>query len=65
MRLMELKINETNVIELDIMELPDSCVVVINDGKVKLAELPPHAETKIITHKGRVTRVKWDEGEEF
>jgi hypothetical protein len=28
-------------------------------------ELPQHGETKIITHQGKVKRVKFDEGEEF
>ncbi|MGG0666743.1 XtrA/YqaO family protein [Viridibacillus arvi] len=32
---------------------------------MKLAELPPFAETKIYTHQGKVQRVKWDEGETF
>lgn len=61
----ELKISNTGILNLDIMELPESCVIVLSKGVAKLAELPAHAETKIITHQGRVKRVKWDEGEEF
>ncbi len=53
------------MLELDIMELPRSCVLVISDGKAKVAELPVHAETSIVTYKGKVKRVNFDEGEEF
>ncbi|OMC83342.1 XtrA/YqaO family protein [Viridibacillus sp. FSL H8-0123] len=65
MRLKELEIDSQNNLILDIMELPKSCVIVLSEGKVKLAELPPFAETKIYTHQGKVQRVKWDEGETF
>ncbi|APC46474.1 hypothetical protein [Aeribacillus phage AP45] len=65
MRLKELKINpSTMVLELNIMELNNKAIVIC-DGKVKIADLPSHGETKIITHQGKVKRVKWDEGEEF
>nr|WP_239027709.1 XtrA/YqaO family protein [Sporosarcina limicola] len=47
------------------MELSESCVIVISDGKAKMAELPLHADMTIKTYKGIVTRVNWDEGEEF
>ena len=40
------------------------CVVYCN-GKAKLTKLPVHGETKVITHQGKVKRVKFDEGEEF
>jgi len=30
-----------------------------------MAELPAQAETWIITHQGKVKRVKWEEGEDF
>jgi len=65
MRLKELEIDSQNILKLDIMELPKSCVIVLSEGKVRLAELPPFAETKIYTHQGKVQRVKWDEGETF
>ncbi|PSL42149.1 hypothetical protein B0H99_101397 [Planomicrobium soli] len=65
MRLQDVNISETGELKLDIMELPKSCVIIFNEGRVKLTELPPHAETKIVTHQGKVTRVKWDEGENF
>lgn len=40
------------------------CVVYCK-GKEKLTTLPTHGETKVITYKGNVKRVKFDEGEEF
>ncbi|MGB5945331.1 XtrA/YqaO family protein [Paenisporosarcina sp.] len=65
MRMREINISTNGVVELDIMELPPSCVAIISKGKAKMSELPAFAETKITTHQGKVTRVKWDEGEEF
>ncbi|MEH7223874.1 XtrA/YqaO family protein [Bacillus sp. JJ1566] len=66
MRLKDLKINPTNLkLEIDIMEYNNSFAIVVCDGKARLTELPEHGETKIITHQGKVKRVKFDEGEEF
>lgn len=65
MRMQEVKISETGMLELDIMELPNNCILVIGDGKAKIAALPVHAETSIITYKGKVKRVNFDEGEDF
>ncbi|WP_318837550.1 XtrA/YqaO family protein [Psychrobacillus glaciei] len=47
------------------MGLPPSCVIVICDRKVKLRELPPHREYKMVTHQGKVKRMGREEGEEF
>jgi hypothetical protein len=47
------------------MKLKESITMVVCDGKAKLTKLPPHGETKIVTHQGKIKRVKWDEGEEF
>ena len=58
-------ISETEELKLDIMELSLSCVLNIPEGRVKIGELPPHAETRIKTHDGKVKRVNFDEGEEF
>lgn len=66
MRLKNVTINpESSRLELDIMQLPESFVVVVCEGKARLTELPTHGETKIVTHQGKVKRVKFDEGEEF
>ena len=65
MRLQDVKISETGILKLDIMELPKSCVLLISEGKVKIGELPKHAQTTIKTYDGKVKRVNFDEGEEF
>ncbi len=52
-------------LELDIMEQKGSFAIVVCDGKARLTQLPEHGETKIITHQGKVKRVKFDEGEDF
>lgn len=65
MRLQDVEISETGELKLDIMELPKNCIFVISGGKVKMAELQPHAETKIFTHQGQVKRVRFEEGEDF
>lgn len=65
MRMTEVKIFETGELKLDIMSLPTNCIIVISEGRAKMAELPEHAETKIFTYKGKVSRVKFEEGEDF
>ncbi|WP_367619240.1 XtrA/YqaO family protein [Planococcus shenhongbingii] len=64
-RLQEVKISETEILELDIMELPRSCVLLISKGRVKIGELPSHAQTTFKTHNGKVKCVNFDEEEEF
>lgn len=66
MKLQEIKINvDAMKLEVDIIEQKGSFVIVVCSGKAKLTTLPHHGETKIITHQGKVKRVKFDEGEEF
>ncbi|MEK3726736.1 XtrA/YqaO family protein [Lysinibacillus sp. FSL W8-0953] len=60
-----IKVGVDGNLYLDIMELPETCVIVLSKGVAKLTELPAYAETKSITHQGQVKCVKWDEGEEF
>jgi hypothetical protein len=65
LRLNDLEINpSTQKLEIDIME-EKSFVIVVSNGKARKTELPTHGETKIITHQGKVKRVKFDEGEDF
>ncbi|KIL46952.1 hypothetical protein KP77_25210 [Jeotgalibacillus alimentarius] len=64
MRMKELKIDNNGCLNIDIMEL-DNCAVIIDKGKAKLIKLTPHGEARIITHQGRVKRVKFEEGEDF
>ncbi|WP_431189195.1 XtrA/YqaO family protein [Cytobacillus firmus] len=47
------------------MEQKGSFAVVVCNGKARMTGLPSYGETKIITHQGKVKRVKFDEGEEF
>ncbi|MBU8773202.1 XtrA/YqaO family protein [Cytobacillus oceanisediminis] len=66
MRLQNLEIDPSTMkLEIDIMEQKGSFAIVVCNGKARLTELPPHGETKIITHQGIVKRVKFDEGEDF
>jgi len=61
----EIELRDKDKLEVDIMEIPSSCVVVICDGKAKIRELPPFGEYKIVTHQGKVKRMRREEGEEF
>ena len=65
MRMQLVDISETGELKLDIMELPINCVLVISEGKAKIAVLPSHANTSIVTYKRKVKRVNFDEGEDF
>jgi Phage-like element PBSX protein XtrA len=66
MRLKELKINSsTYKLEVDIMEYSNSFAIIVCDGKAKVTELPLYGETKIITHQGKIKRIRFEEGEEF
>jgi hypothetical protein len=68
-RLQELNFkSSTNKLEIDIIDMLEqkgSFAIVVCDGKAKLTKLPDHGETKIVTHQGKVKRVKFDEGEDF
>lgn len=55
-------------LEIDILKYMVNCrsfAIVVCDGRAKLTELPGHGETKIVTHQGKVKRVKFDEGKIF
>ncbi|PAF35581.1 hypothetical protein CHH58_16125 [Terribacillus saccharophilus] len=39
--------------------------IIYGSGKAKILELPAHGETKIITHQGKLKRVRFEEGEDF
>lgn len=60
-----LSIDGQGRLNIDIMTLPMNCVVVISEGVAKLRELPEHGEYKIVTHQGKVRRMRREEGEEF
>lgn len=65
MKLQDIDLSSTNRLELDIMEIPENCVIVICNGKAKIRELPPFGEYRIVTHQGKVKRMRREEGEEF
>lgn len=65
MRMKELKIDSQGILRINTLELSMPSVIVISKGKAKIAELPLYSDTTIKTHQGKVTRVKWNEGEEF
>lgn len=56
---------ETNLLEIDTMKLTYSCIIVICDGKAKIRGLPSFGEYRIVTHQGKVKRMRREEGEEF
>ncbi|UJW58760.1 hypothetical protein HXZ66_15695 [Bacillus sp. A116_S68] len=66
MRLKDLETNPQNGnIELNITHYDRPILILISEGRVKEAQLPDHGETKVITHQGKLKRVKFEEGEEF
>lgn len=48
-------------LELGIMELPTNCVVVISGGKAMIRELPEFGEYRIMTHQGKIKRMRREE----
>ena len=50
---------------IGIMDLSMNCVVVISDGVAKVREIPEHGEYRIVTHQGKIKRMRREEGEEF
>ncbi len=62
---LDIDLTSANVLDFDKMDIPPSCVIVICGGKAKIRELPPHGEYTIITHQGKVKRMRREEGEEF
>lgn len=64
MRLKEIKPTSDMRLDIDIIDL-DNVAIIVCDGRVKMTKLPAYGETKIVTHQGKVKRVKFDEGEEF
>ncbi len=64
-KLQDIDLTSANRLEIDIMEISSSCVIVICDGRAKIRELPPFGEYRIVTHQGKVKRMRRKEGEEF
>ncbi|WP_227394393.1 XtrA/YqaO family protein [Jeotgalibacillus aurantiacus] len=64
MRMEKLEVGRDGCVKFDIMEL-NNCAVIIDNGKAKMVPLPEYGEARIITHQGKIKRVKFEEGEEF
>jgi Phage-like element PBSX protein XtrA len=52
-------------LELPMDKSTQNLCIVYSGGTAKVAMLPTHGETKIVTHQGKVKRVRFDEGEDF
>lgn len=66
MRLKNIAVDPKSMhINVDIIGNKEPFAIVVCDGKARMTELPEHGQTIIVTHQGKVKRVKWDEGEEF
>lgn len=65
MKLHDIDLSSANRLELDIIDLPENCVIVVSEGKAKVRQLPQFGEYKIVTHQGKVKRMRREEGEEF
>ena len=64
--MLDIKISSgTGKLEIDTLDIINDCVVIISNGKVKVRELPTYGEFRIITHQGKVKRMRREEGEEF
>lgn len=61
----ELCIKNENNLKIDIMDIPENCVIVVSEGKAKVRSLPEFGEYRIVTHQGKVKRMRREEGEEF
>lgn len=66
MRLKNIEINpQTGKMEIDTTKYDKPVVILISGGQAKQTTLPDHGETKLVTHQGKLKRVRFDEGEEF
>lgn len=66
MRLKNIEINSiTGKMEIDTTKYDKPVVILISGGQAKQTFLPDHGETKLVTHQGKLKRVRFDEGEEF
>lgn len=66
MRLKSVEINpQSGKIDLDTFTQDKPFIIIVSDGRARLTKLPSHGETKVLTHQGKVKRVKFDEGVDF
>ncbi|MBU8727805.1 XtrA/YqaO family protein [Bacillus pumilus] len=55
----------SKIIDIETLDTKEPIVLVFSNGILKYTQLPPHGETKIVTHDNKVTRVTFNEGELF
>ncbi|WP_345807568.1 XtrA/YqaO family protein [Bacillus pumilus] len=55
----------SKIIDIETLVTKEPIVLVFSDGILKYTQLPPHGETKIVTHNNKVTRLLFNEGELF
>ncbi len=55
----------SKIIDIETLDTKEPIVLVFSNGILKYTQLPPHGETKIVTHNNKVTRLLFNEGELF
>ncbi|MCP1149455.1 XtrA/YqaO family protein [Bacillus sp. 1735sda2] len=55
----------SKIIDIETFDTKEPIVLVFSNGILKYTQLPPHGETKIVTHNNKVTRLLFNEGELF
>ncbi|MDX5483636.1 XtrA/YqaO family protein [Bacillus pumilus] len=55
----------SKIIDIETLDTKEPIVLVFSNGILKYTLLPPHGETKIVTHNNKVTRLLFNEGELF
>ncbi|MEC0949748.1 XtrA/YqaO family protein [Bacillus sp. FSL L8-0167] len=55
----------SKIINIENLDKKEPFVLVFSGGVLKYTQLPPHGETKIVTHNNKVTRLLFNEGELF
>ncbi|PFA69401.1 XtrA/YqaO family protein [Bacillus cereus] len=66
MKEIDIKISPgTRKLEIDTLDISNDYVVIISDGKAKVRELPTYGEYRIITHQGKVKRMRREEEKSF
>ncbi|MBB6600940.1 XtrA/YqaO family protein [Bacillus safensis] len=62
---MRLQAIPSKIIDIETLGTKEPIVLVFSNGILKYTQLPPHGETKIVTHNNKVTRLLFNEGELF
>lgn len=65
MKSQDIELTTEKGLKIQATDIPANCVIVISEGRAKIRELPPFGEYRIVTHQGKVKRMRKEEGEEF